>query len=93
MPKLKCGSVVELRSLLSDGFRNLGTTVTQTSTPQARQTIKNSPAVRVNVVGIFRTDDDARVSLELSVARERHPVRVEPFCRPLSWVDKCKWFR
>ena len=70
--------VVERGDLLADRLDDLAPSVAEPAAPQPRQAVEDLLAVGVGVVRALGGDDHARVRLELAVAGERHPVRVEP---------------
>ena len=77
LAELKGGGVVEGAQLLVHGVGDFSPVVAQAAGPQARQAIHDAPAFVVDEVAALGADDDARIFLELAIARVGHPVGIE----------------
>ncbi|MNT32505.1 hypothetical protein D3C72_1683910 [compost metagenome] len=78
MAELEGGGVIKLQRGLADGFCHFLAAMANARTPQARQSVKNLAAFTIGVVGTLAAHDHARLGLEVAVAGERHPVRLQP---------------
>ena len=77
MAVLKRGGVIQRSHLVCCGFHQLGTRVTQSATPQARQAVQDLAPVHIGVIHPLGTGDQARLGFEVSVACKGHPVRFQ----------------
>ena len=74
---LEGGGIIQFRGLPGNRLGYLRAAMARVAAPQARRAIQHLTAIRGGIMHVFRTDEHARVLLELAVRGERHPKRVQ----------------